>query len=303
MIRSPHAERFGEMLRRGFSQAADGGSFREVRLFRALRKSIIATAPHYPVEEFHGARSQVVFSACPPWTKTVARCELSDLCIIWFRRRPKPSARVTFLQAKRSCSAHKLCNGSGGSINEGFDGDSTQWYLLNKRPALVGRFQSFQPPTNLLKDALLPSVATYCVFHEESPQEYSFFYASADVVTASMPSRPGQVQMTASAPSLCVRSGAFIEQKWACCPLTFGAALFSGWIGTPFDYDSITSPSDDAWRASVRRWIGSVLTGAVQNAQVGPVIQAFLATLDLPLGEVATAAPARALLFIQGGAS
>src|SRR5690606_9087573 len=100
MIRTPHAERFEKMLQHGFSRAEDGGSFREVRLFRALRKAILATAPHYPVEEFHGARSQVVFSACPPWTKTVARCELADLCIVWFRRRPKPSARVTFLQAK-----------------------------------------------------------------------------------------------------------------------------------------------------------------------------------------------------------
>ena len=297
---TPKAYNYGQLLKDEFERRSNGGSFREVRLFRALRKAILATNSNYPVEEFHGTRSQVVFPACPTWTKTIARCELADLCVVWFRRHPQPSARITFLQAKRSTFLHSPCNANGGHINEDFDGNSTQWFLLHNRPTLVGRFQTFQPPSNLLKDALMSSVATYCVFHEESPQKYSFFYASADIVTASMPSRPGQVRLNASAQSFRMQNGGIVEQKWACCPQTFGEALFSGWIGTPFDYDSIASSDDEAWRASVRRWLGSILTSAVQNEQVGPVILAFLATLDLPLGGETTVAPARALLFIQG---
>jgi hypothetical protein len=298
----PQAEHFGELLRQEFSQAANGGSFREVRLFRAMQKAILATAPHYLVEEFHGARSQVVFPACPPWTKTVARCELADLCIVWFRRHPQPSARITFLQAKRSNSSYSLCGPPVVHVNACFGGDSTQWYLLNKRPLFVGRFQAFQPPANLLKDALLPSVASYCVFHEPNPQKYSFFYASADVITASTPSRPGHVQLTVNSSEVVVKNNGLEEQKWACCPLIFGHALYSGTIGTPIDHLSVVSREDEAFRSSVRRWLASVLAAAVRTQQIGPVIQAFIGMFDVAAPEEPTTAPARSILFIQGDA-
>lgn len=297
---SPHAEKFGELLLSKFASEANSGSFREVHLFRALRKAILATSPYFPVEEFHGARSQVIFPARPPWTKSVARCELADLCVVWFRRSPLPSARITFMQAKRSTSLHNLCNGAGGSISDRFDGDSTQWYLLHNRPAVLGRFQTFQPPTNLLKDAVLPSVASYCVFHEVRPHEYSFFYVSADVVTASIPSSPGHVHLSATAPAMSVMNGGLEEQKWACCPLIFGQALYSGKIGTPIDHQSVTSRDDGDFRTSVRRWLASVLTTAVQQRQVGPVIQAFVGMFDMVLPEEPTTAPARSIVFIQG---
>jgi len=297
------AKNYGALFARNFSQQANGGDGREVRLFRCLRKAILSTGPHFPVEEFHGNRAQVVFPASPPWTKTVARCELSDLCIVWFRVHPQPSARITFLQAKRSHLSYNLCGqGCGGRINEHFGGDSTQWYLLNRRPPLVGRFQTFQPPPNLLKDALLPSVASYCVFHETSPQEYSFFYASADVISASKPSKPGHVQLTACSPVMDVNNSGLDEQKWTCCPLIFGHALYSGKIGTPIDYMNIASPKDSVFRASVRLWLASVLTKAVQAQRVGPVIRAFIETLDMPLSEKPTTAPARSIIFVRGDA-
>ena len=297
----PRADDYGQLLRKEFERLSCGSTFREIRLFRALRKAILATAPHYPVEEFHGARSQVVFPACPPWTKSVARCELADLCIVWFRRRPQPCARITFLQAKRSLNSHSPCGGSNvGQINERFGGDSTQWYLLNKRPPLVGRFQTFRPPSNLLKDALLPSVGSFCVFHEPNPQQYSFFYASADVITASPPSMPGHIQLTASSSKMAMTNHGLEELKWACCPFIFGQALFSGLIGTPIDRISVVSREDDAYRTSVRSWLASVLALAVQKEQVGPVIQAFVGMFDMALPEESTTAPARSILFIRG---
>ncbi len=300
MINNSLAQDFGASLGCEFSRAANRGSFRETRLFSALRKAILATAPRFLVEEFHGTRSQVIFPTCPPWTKNVAQCELADLCIVWFCRRPQLSARITFLQAKRSDVAPCLCTDGVGSINQRFYGDSTQWFLLHRRPTLVGRFQRFQPPSNLLKDALLPSVATFCVFHRTAPREYGFFYASADVVLASKPSRPGRVQLTASAPARTVKTGYFDEQKWACCPLTFGQALFAGRIGTPIDHQSVASPDDNALRSSIRRWLASVLAGAVQQQRVGPVVQAFIGMFEIPVLEEPTSAPCRSLIFIQG---
>lgn len=297
-----HATSFGNLLQNNFYQASYGGSFREVRLFRALRKAILRTAPNYSVEELHGARSQVVFSSAPPWTKSVARCELADLCIVWFSPKPQPSARITFMQAKRSCSTHNPCLRKGSTINEQFAGDSTQWHLLHNRPSLLGRFQTFQPPTNLLKDALLPSVASYCVFHELAPQHFSFFYASADAINSSAPLKPGHVQLTATAPLHSVTTSGFVEQKAACCPLVFGCALFSGMIGTPIDHQSAKTKEEKEFRLSVRRWLGSVLATARRGQQIGSVIQTFVDIFEIVVPEVPTLAPARSVFFIQGDA-
>ena len=190
MSKKSHA--YGLALLNNFAHASHTARLDEVELFRALRVAILATAPHFPVEEYHGAVSRVLFPACPPWTKQVAQCELSDLCIVWFRRKPRAAARITFLQAKLSKKQHLPCM---DGTKQSFIGDSTQWYLLNKRPELVGCFHTFQPPTNLLKDALLPSVATFGVFHKGAHSAYSFFYASADIIGATTPKKAGRARL------------------------------------------------------------------------------------------------------------
>lgn len=298
---SRRSEEYGVALAENFAQKSKTARLDEVDLFRALREAMLATTPHFLVEEYHGAVSRVLFPACPPWTNEPARCELSDLCIIWFRKRPRPEARITFLQAKLSKSAHSPCI-ADGSINESFIGDSTQWYLLNKRPEIVGCFHTFRPPTNLLKDALLPSVATYGVFHKVPGRGYSFFYASADIIAAATPSKPGDVRL--SVPSIAPQAqiGGLTEQKSACCPVIFGEALFSGRIGTPFDYNSVASSNDGAWRDAIRRWLGSTLGNAIRDNQVGPVIRSFIGTLDIQFGESdgEVGSPAKSIMFIQG---
>ena len=297
---SPRSLHFGIELSQEFARLANSGRFNEIPLFRALRKAILSTAPHFLVAEFHGTQSRVTFDKCPPWTKGIARCELSDLCIVWFNKGSQPSARITFLQAKRSKAKHLVCMAQNGLLNESFIGDSTQWYLLHHRPNIVGCFRTFQPPPHLLKDALLASVATFCVFHKIAPQDYSFFYASADIVTALLPSKPGHVQLTAHAPITRILSNGFSEQKASCCPMLFGEALFSGCIGTPIDGHSVTSIADGGWRRSVRQWLGSVLSNQPRTNDINPVIRAFITTFDIPQDEAATISPAPSILFIQG---
>jgi hypothetical protein len=293
---------FGLRLAQAFASKSKGRSFHEIKLFRALSSAIIATAPIFPVEEFHGSRSQVVFSSCLPWTKTVARCELSDLCIVWFRTRPRPEARITFLQAKRSPKLHTPCTAVSGSIHEVFRGDSTQWYLLHQRPPLLGRYSTFQPPPNLLSDALLPSVASYCVFHRQAGGSYGLFYVSADAVSAAPPIKAGETALTAAVSSASAVVHGLCEQKWACCPVVFGTALYSGHIGTPIDHSSGLSPADDAIRTATRNWIGSIFGGTVRE-EVGPVIRAFLEVFDIATPEETTDPPSRSLIFIQGDES
>jgi hypothetical protein len=271
-------------------------------MFRALRTSLLNTAPCFPVEELHGSKSHVVFPACPPWTKPIARCELADFCIVWFRRTPQPCARIAFLQAKRSTSSHWPCIISSRTFKEHFRGDSTQWYLMHKRPKLHGRFSTFQPPSDLLKDAILPSVTSYCIFHGGGSGKYSFFYASADVIRAARPaSSPGDVRMTASRRVLKTATAGRAEQKFACCPVTFGEALFDGRIGTPIDQISVLSERDGAWRSSVRTWLLSILATAVQEERIGPVVRSFLGMFEATAGPGrSTALPARSMVFIRG---
>lgn len=294
---SKNAIIFGNSLKQEFIKLSTGVGLYEVPLFQCLQKAILATAPRYRVEEFHGNRAQVVFPACPPWTKPKARCELSDLCIVWFRCKPHPLARITFLQAKRSLRRHSLCHPCSGGMNESFYGNSTQWYLLNKRPTLSGYSSNFNPPNALLKNALLPSVATFGIFYEVASNHYDFFYASADVVDSTTPKHPGCVRLKVSSPVHQTNIHGFDEQKHACCLQIFGAALYDGYIGTPIHWGQVASPSDDEWRRATRKWLSSVLVGA---GNVGTVIKTFISTFDLQQTEGASAVPAKSLLFIQG---
>src|SRR5450432_3830931 len=298
----PRSHQFGAALAIEFARRSRRKPLKEIPLFRALHSSIMAIAPRFPVEELHGNRSQVLFTATPPWTRRTGRCELSDLCVVWFRRKPQPEAKITFLQAKLSKSKHNLCQTFNGAISEDFIGDSTQWHLLHRRPWIVACYSTFNPPPNLLKDALLPSIGSFCVFHASSPRKYSFFYASADAVTCPRPATPGKVRLTATAAAGTAVSHGYTEQKWACCPLTFGVALFEGAIGTPIDYNGVISPRDDAHRRGARAWLASCLAGAaVRQQAIGPVVTAFLETFDLvAVTDEPSDMPGRAVIFIRG---
>jgi hypothetical protein len=243
-----------------------------------------------------------MFTAAPPWTKANARCELSDLCIVWFRNKPSPLARITFLQAKLSKSQHSVCAAFNGRISETFVGDSTQWHLLHRRPGILPCFSTFDPPPNLLKNALLPSVGSFCVFHALARRTYSFFYASADVITCSKLTKPGKAKLTAATNQAVVVARGYQEQKWTCCPYTFGVALFQGLIGTPIDRKDIASTRDEMHREEVRHWVASCLATAIRQQQaLGPTVASFLQTMDLPIvDDHFSEVPGRAMIFIRG---
>lgn len=299
---NPRSHQFGAALVEEFARHSRRKPFREIPLFRALHSSIVAAAPRFSVEELHGNRSQVLFPAFPPWTTPRGQCELSDLCVVWFRRKPQPEAKITFLQAKLSKSQHSLCGISNGAISEAFTGDSTQWHLLHRRPWIVARYSTFNPPPNLLRDALLPSIGSFCIFHASAPRNYSFFYAAADAVTCPQPTTAGRVTLIATATAPASVTHGYTEQKWACCPYTFGVALFEGMIGTPVDYSGVVSPSDDAHRRGVRAWLASCLATAARRQQaIGPVVTAFLQTFDLVARDNEPSdMPGRAVIFIRG---
>ncbi len=297
---SLRSKQYGDLLEKQFQSHSLGKRLGEVPLFQALQASIVSTAPRFPVEELHGRRSHVDFHA-QPWTRPSGRCELCDLCIVWFRRKPTPEGKITFLQAKLSKRPHALCRSWAGPVTEVFYGDSTQWHLLHNRPRIRGSYSTFRPPPNLLEHALLSSIGSFCVFHSKAPQTYDFFYASAAVVTAARPRKAGNVLLKIAASAVAASARSYTEQLWACCPKTFGMALYSGFVGTPFDYNNVVSSRDDSHRDSVRRWLAATLSAAARQQRIGPVVTTFLNTFDLgAVPDQKSNVPGRAIIFIHG---
>lgn len=282
--------RFGVQFAIHFAGESAKLRFFEVPLFRALIRALSSASKSVQVEELHGSRSQVLFPACPPWTHRIARCELADVCIIWFRLGRRPQVRITFMQAKRSMRSHTLCEALPPIPIHAFEGDSTQFHLLTTRQRIVGRFQAFDPPAHLLSDAVLASVGSYCVFHRATNGAKGFFYASADTLTANAPSSPGRITINTKFGSPMERQGSHEERKWACCPTVFGAAIHAGLVGTPLDSDLVTLG-----------WVKSFVSRAASNAvgDRGRVSRAFLGAFDVAGNNDRAEAPARRILLIQ----
>ncbi|MBX3745676.1 MAG: hypothetical protein KF833_10245 [Verrucomicrobiae bacterium] len=287
---SSRSDNFGFEFAERFSRESAKVRFFEVPLFRALVSSLSSVSNSVQVEELHGSRSQVLFSACPPWTRRIARCELADVCIIWFRLGRQPQVRITFMQAKRSNHSHALCEKSPPVPKQAFNGDSTQFHLLTTRPKIVGRFQTFDPPAHLLSNAVLPSVGSYCVFHRAPDGTKQFFYASAAILTADAPSSPGRITIETQFGVPVQHHGSYPERKWACCPMVFGSAIHSGQIGTPLESDRIAL----GWVSSFVSRAASTIVG-----DEGRVSRAFLGAFDVPGNNDRAEAPAKRILLIQ----
>ncbi len=162
------SQQFGILLEAIWLHKTSTIKFNELPLFRALNDSMEHLSNKFKIEEYHGSRHQVYFNSNRPWVKNkLARCELADLMIITYKTKPRTDIRLTFLQAKREKKKiHCLCpQHPQYSTSLNFKANCNQWDLLSKRPLIKG-VHSFNPPTNLLQDAMLSSVGSFCVFHK-----------------------------------------------------------------------------------------------------------------------------------------
>lgn len=234
-----------------FANQTRGHRFGELACFRALMDAILNANNGANATEYHGRRSWVFFPGDHRWTDVPdERCELSDLCLVWYRTTPRIEGRVTFLQAKFSHDAHDPCTTWNTLIDEEFKASTWQWYLLNNRPLIRGANVNFTPPTGLLANALLPSVASFGIFHYPMAGDpASFFYGAADVVQclSSVMGGARRHQLATEAEKRVVAG--YDEQVWCCCLETFGDALFSGRVGTPFRKRGQASAAriDETW--------------------------------------------------------
>lgn len=146
----------------------------EISLFQQLTFAFERLSKDFTIDVLHGSKHQVEFQSGQPWAhkSKLARCELCDLMIVAFRTNPF-NARLTFLQNKSERIS--------GQLPLTFEADMFQWELLASRPEIQG-VNSFNPPKNLLKDALLSSVGTFGVFYQDTNNDFNMTYSTADIL-------------------------------------------------------------------------------------------------------------------------
>ena len=128
---------------------------------------------------------------------------------------------------------------SGMAITDSFKADMRQFYLLNVRPL----YERKGITSNLLKDAICPSVGSYGVFYSNSGA-YNMNYHSAEILSKVNPATTGRackVHMNPAVPQLAyypTPTGTVSEWRYTGNILEFGNGLESMQIGTPFTLNS-----------------------------------------------------------------
>lgn len=251
---------FAHQLSKVWSIESSKSNFSEVQQFRALIRSFNSLKNNFKVEEFHGMKHQVIFNGKGSWGRAPARCEISDLLIVSYRKHPVFQARATLLQAKKSNDKHSsLCSTSSNLTPYiDFKANLEQWDLLSRRPDVLPH-KPFDCNPDILSGAILPSIGSLGVFHKISSKSYDFFYMPADVAEPlSSPKRKYAKLKTKNLKSSRNING-YTECTYACCLFTFAKALYDLEIGTPIEPQNTLNDKDKNYRNTFRGWLCKVL--------------------------------------------
>lgn len=237
-----------------FRALTKGLSHAEVPLFRQMHKSLVGLSGNFDIEEYHGTAHQVEFAGNGSFARTNARCELSDLMIVTFSSVTK-SARLTYLQAKSDRSILASVCGHQFSAN------LEQWYLLEKRPSITG-VGKFNPPADLLSNALLPSIGSFAFFFKDPAGNFQTYYAAANYLTPPKVYSQRYGKLQAIGPCHVQTTATHPECLAACGNHSFAHSLFRLEIGTPID-------SSISQAAGTRNWLAANLRASIRVAQQG----------------------------------
>ncbi len=296
----------GHQLESSFS-AASSGIRGEIDLFRALIKALVGLQGAAVAEEYHGAKSHVVFSAKRGAGRRYPRCELADLLLLTFRRGRgnAASARMTWMQAKVSSSPLSLCHVKSvpNQSRIAFGANLEQWDLLAHRPGIRGATSRFQPPTDLLSAAVLPSIGSFGVFYQQGSKfNMAYFVGDYLVPLNNHASRSGTLIFKHS--SSIRKIGCFREATVTCCLYYFGMAIESGMVGSPVL--SLLSTGRGPARTARRAWVRSLLRGLAEDRPESELVRELTGLLGLDLGDagespVPTPIPARFVVLLGYG--
>lgn len=300
-MRKENIDRIARSFTNNWNGLSQKSPFLEIDLFRALNDALVNTSSQIKIDEFHGFNHQVVFAGKDNWSRKIGRCEISDLLIVIFSRKPQPYARMTFIQAKRSQGNFNLCNGYPQHQNVvKFDANLEQWDLLKRRPFIIG-YPPFDPPPGLLNGAILSSVGSFIIFNMKNSGEKSFFYTTADALIPYGNPSKRNAKLVSIAGNCDRQIGVFNEKRIACCPYIFSEALFSGMIGTPIDYLNITNREDEEYRRSTRKWLSRSLIVSMEQVQkeypVARQLLTFLETTNDDFDRTSYTLPSRTLII------
>lgn len=272
LLRRSNAITLGLAFAQSFATNSAGIGTGEIALFRAMQRSLVSIAlpPKLVVEEYHGANHQVTFTGSGTYSRTNARCELSDLLVIVYDRRTK-DARLTYIQAKSERSVGSSGRGIAGSA---LVANLEQWDLLARRPPIRG-VGGFQPPADLLASALLPSIGAFAFFLH-GPAGVAVYYCAASLLEMPYAYSTRTGKLTARH-DVC-RCAPAPECLSAYGNAEFGAFLFGLMIGTPI----LTSGSRQ--QKPVATWLAAQLRGLAAGAKDGAELAGELARLLDPDG-------------------
>lgn len=236
-----------------FRSLTRGFSHNEIPLFRAMRSALVGLSGKFQIEEYHGTSHQVMFTGNGSYARTHARCELSDLLIVTYSS-ISHHVRLTYLQAKSERAiVDSVCGGA-------FSANLEQWFLLSTRPHIVGA-GSFDPPSDLLSNALLPSIGSFAFFYKNRVDDFQTYYAAANHMSppATYSQRYGKLR--AVGPCLVVNIAGHAECLAACGNSSFAKSLYRLEIGTPV-HSAIPQS------LSTRNWLAANLRYQIQSARV-----------------------------------
>lgn len=217
----------GHLFAKNFAANSANVGKGEIVLFRAMEASLkaVASPPRVVVEEYHGAQHQVTFKGSGTYSRSAARCELSDLLVIVHDRTSR-DARLTYIQAK---SERDVVANSSGVAGSCLKANLEQWDLLANRPLIAG-VGSFNPPPDLLNGAMLSSVGAFAFFlHGSAGADIYYGAASSLAMSYRYSTRAGKLTALGD---VC-RCAPTPECLSVYGNAEFGAFLFGMMIGTP----------------------------------------------------------------------
>lgn len=235
-----------------FRTVTKGLSHKEVPLFEKMQKTLVGLSSHFDIEEYHGAAHQVEFVGNGSFARAAARCELSDLMIVTFSS-VSSSARLTYLQAKSErATLHSVCG-------RHFSANLEQWFLLSQRP-LINGVGKFNPPSDLLASAVLPSIGAFAFFYKDLSGDFQTYYAAANYLAPSKIYSQRNGKLRGIGPCHVGISTTHLECFAACGNRSFAESLFRLEIGTPID-------SSISQAAGTRNWLAANLRARIRAAQ------------------------------------
>lgn len=266
----------GRRFAQSFATNTAGLGNGEVVLFRAMQRSLqsMTNPPRVIVEEYHGSSHQVTFKGTGTYSRTNARCELSDLLVIVYDRQTK-DARLSYVQAKSERAIRPKRSGIAGHL---LAANLEQWDLLARRPLVKG-VGNFAPPKNLLKSAPLASVGSFVFFlHGRRGVEIQYSAASYLSLPHHYRSRYGKLRV---APDQC-RCRPAQECLSVYGNSKFGAFLFGLMIGTPVLSSGKSASGMGVWLAAQLRGLARDSSGADVGAELANELARLLDPNDGP---------------------